>query len=155
MSADARSPLTADALLAGRTYELTRDVENKELDRRVKWDVRVAAWRKGDRWRCERAFVAMGEISVAQVQLKAVRVACSNSRSGSIYLHSHESADELVAALELLPESAADVLERIGLSLSYHTGVFAGVIGELMRTGKLTEADLQAAWQSWSDREDD
>lgn len=147
--------LTANDLLDGRTYELMHNVVNKELDRRVKWDVRVAAWSKGDRWRCERRHIAIGDVSVAQVQLKALRVAASSSRSGSIYLHSHPSADELVAALRLLPESPEDILERIGLSPSYHTGVFAGVIGELMNTGKLTEADLQAAWQAWSDRNDD
>lgn len=143
---EATKQLELADLLPDRTYELMYDVENAELDLRAKWSVRQARWSKGDCWRCTRLDDERGSM----VSLNAVFVKASRANSGSVYLRSHESGAQLVAALRLLPETTRDVFERIGLSPEYHTGVFIGVMANLMKAGKFNEADIKEALDTYN-----
>lgn len=129
-----------------RRYELTRDVENPNLDKRQTYEPGKLAWKKGDRFRAvvtsDRPFDDEREIT--RIDLRAIFMQATNRNAiGRIGQH-HDGFEALVDALDLLPESVSDKIAQAGYDPScLHSTVFCSMFQTLIDEGKITLDDVQ------------
>lgn len=126
-----------EELKDGAVYILTRDVQNPEPDRR-----QTRHWTAFPVWQ------------------KGLRIVCSIQRTGLVELNAAGRYDHLgkwaegfpalVDALEPAPRDFRNVM--FGLNRSPSTDVAQATLEELVRQGKITLDDIEAAHEAYSTR---
>jgi hypothetical protein len=141
-------------LINGRTYRLTRDVVNPELDKRERYNPNKLRWCEGDKLRCVRFNVndydttapgitaEMRERMRQRVAFDAlVMHGTPRGVHGSKIYESHDGFGALVDALELTPETVSDIIEAHNGHLSQ--GV--EYLRILLDSGTITREQLVSA----------
>lgn len=102
------------ALLPYRQYQLSRDVQNPSRDRRSRYSIRTAAWLAGDR------FTSFVNHRTGEVQPGLLVVSAQDVKGRQLFEVLDSTVpgyEQLMDALELLPETLGDVL-RLGCGRS-------------------------------------
>ncbi len=131
--------LSSMTSLKGRRIRLTKDVVNKQLDRRSKYDVNDLPFTEGDVYRINVWQVAIGDQTSTLVALDPVFVQAAERRPLGSIQPFHKSFAEIVDSAELLPESGMDLLHKLNAE-----NMAEIVLNHLYRANLFKEEDVAA-----------